>query len=436
MNEPADTFAPSEMGAADEPGHWYNQARPVYTGGNEVNLLRGGEALFPAMCEAIDGAKREVWLATYIFSDDPTARRVLDALLAAAARGVRVRLVIDGFGAQASLPWLAQAFEGSSVAMTVFRPLEGWRSWFQPEQLRRLHQKLCAVDHERGFVGGINLIDDRFDLAHGWVDQARLDYAVQVNGPVVLPIEQTIRAMWTRAMVGRDWTEEIVRVATSKRPATRARRLIHQARLPRPAPDTRDARPDATPMQAAFVVRDNLRQRRTIELSYIAAIRNARERVDLVSPYFYPGRAFRRVLRQAASRGVRVRLLMQGRWDYRVAALAARALYGELRAQGVQIYEYTPAFLHAKVAVVDQHWATVGSSNIDPLSLLLNLEANVLVRDPGFVNELATELDDAFGASTLIEEEPARGGWGQVQRTVVSLGARLYMWVAGIRRRY
>jgi hypothetical protein len=137
-------------------------------------------------------------------------------------------------------------------------------------------------------------------------------------------------------------------------------------------------------MAAAFVVRDNVRQRRAIERAYVEAIRAARTRVDIAVPYFYPGRAFRRSLRQAARRGVQVRLLLQGKVDYRIAALAARALYDELRAHGVRIHEYTPAFLHAKVAVVDDDWATVGSSNIDPLSLLLNLEANVVVRDPDF----------------------------------------------------
>jgi len=108
-----------------------------------------------------------------------------------------------------------------------------------------------------------------------------------------------------------------------------------------------------------------------------------------VCPYFYPGRLFRRTLRGATRRGVQVRLLLQGKLDYRIAGLAAQVLYDELLAHGVRIYEYTPAFLHAKVALADDDWATVGSSNIDPLSLLLNLEANVVVRDAAFNRTLA-----------------------------------------------
>lgn len=419
-----------------EAAHWYGQTRPSFSGGNVVHLLRGGGALFPSLCEAISAARQEVWLATYIFHADAAAMRVLEALEVAARRGVRVRVVVDGFGSAASLPWLSERLMAAGAGVAVFRPLLGWRSWLQPEHLRRLHQKLCTVDGELGFVGGINLIDDHFDLTHGWMEAPRLDFAVQLRGPVVLPVEQTIRAIWTRAMVGRDWTEQLVSVARSRRPARRARRLLHQVRMPTTAAASLPGAALSTPMRAAFVVRDNLRQRRTIELSYIEAIRGARERIDVVSPYFYPGRAFRRVLRQAARRGVAVRLLMQGRWDYRVAAWAARALYGEMQAYGVRIFEYTPAFLHAKVAVVDDHWATVGSSNIDPLSLLLNLEANVLVEDPSFVGEMRRELDAAFAVSHEVSTQAPRRIWERLQRWGVATGARLYMRLAGITRRY
>jgi cardiolipin synthase len=194
---------------------------------------------------------------------------------------------------------------------------------------------------------------------------------------------------------------------------------------------------DARPVRAAFLVRDNLRQRRAIERSYVEAIRAARERVDIAVPYFYPGRAFRRALRRAARRGVQVRLLLQGKIDYRIAAFAARALYDELRANGVRIFEYTPAFLHAKVAVVDQAWATVGSSNIDPLSLLLNLEANVVVRDAGFARALAARFEAAFSDSREVSGAPARAGWrGWLQRAGVAWAANLYLRIAGITGRY
>jgi cardiolipin synthase A/B len=190
-------------------------------------------------------------------------------------------------------------------------------------------------------------------------------------------------------------------------------------------------------VRAAFVVRDNVRQRRAIERRYVDAMRQARQAIDIAVPYFYPGRRFRRTLRQAAARGVQVRLLLQGKIDYPIAALAARVLYDELRAGGVRIFEYTPAFLHAKVARVDDRWATVGSSNIDPLSLLLNLEANVIVRDADFNAELAARLERAFAVSTEVTRPAAMAGWRMwLRRGLVKWIAHAYLRLAGVTGRY
>jgi cardiolipin synthase len=302
--------------------------------------------------------------------------------------------------------------------------------------MRRLHQKLCSVDGQVAFVGGINIIDDRLDLRHGRCELPRLDYAVEVRGPVVHGVEQTARAVWTRAWLGRDFRDELLALARSSEPLSRLRRLLRQLRMPRGA-GLRAVPGQVEPMEAAFVLRDNLRQRRTIERSYIAAVRSAQQRIDLISPYFYPGAAFRRALREAARRGVRVRLLFQGKIDYRIAGMAARVLYDELLARGVRVFEYTPAFLHAKVAVVDHDWATIGSSNIDPLSLLLNLEANAVVADEAFVADLAGRLDAAFAESTEIVLAPVRRGLrGWLSRGFVAWVANTYLRVAGITGRY
>jgi cardiolipin synthase len=412
---------------------WTAVPAPVFVGGNQVELLEGGDALFPRMCQAIDAASREVWLATYIFHDDPAAQGIAAALQAAAARGVAVHVVVDGFGSIATMPQVRERFAGTGVRLEVFRPLERWFSWLQPGQLRRLHQKLCVCDEQVAFVGGINLIDDRHDLHHGWQDAPRLDFAVEVSGPLAQAVHATARAMWARAYLVNHWREEVRVLARSRARVDEARGLLRQLRGAAQLTQTVDPQP----MRAAFLVRDNLRQRRAIERSYVQAIRQARERVDIAVPYFYPGRGFRRALRGAARRGVRVRLLLQGKIDYRIAALAARALYDELRAHGVRIYEYTPAFLHAKVAVVDDDWATVGSSNIDPLSLLLNLEANVVVRDAEFAHALAARFDAAFAVSAEVTGAPARRGLrGWLRRAFVAWMASVYLRVAGITGRY
>jgi cardiolipin synthase len=416
---------------------WHVVPRPVFSGGNTVRLLRGGDALFPAMVEAIAAARHEVCLATYIFHDDHGAAAVAKALVAAARRGVVVKVVLDGFGTLGRLNGLRQRLNEAGVQLTVYRPIDRWWNWLQPGQLRRLHLKLCVIDAEVGFVGGINLIDDRFDINHGLTEQPRLDFAVRLSGPVVAPVHQATLAAWTRAHLGHSFKHEALAIARGAQPMSRMRRLLKRLRMP--SGRGMQAMPgELSAMRAAFVLRDNLRQRRTIERSYIDAIRLAQTRIDLVSAYFYPGHSFRRALQQAARRGVRVRLLLQGKLDYRIAGLAARALYDEMLGEGVRIYEYTPAFLHAKVAVIDDDWATVGSSNIDPLSLLLNLEANVIVRDAGFAAELSAQFEAALAASTEID--PAQkyrpGLLGALRRGVVAWIAHVYLRVAGSTGRY
>ncbi len=405
------------------------------SGGNQVRLLTGGSELFPAMCEAIAAAQHRVWLATYIFHDDPAAEGVARALADAARRGVQVGVVVDGFGSKATLPALRRWLADTGVQLVVFRPVDRWWRLLHPGQLRRLHQKLCVVDGEHGFVGGINVIDDRHDLNHGWTEQPRLDFAVQVQGPLVLQMVQTARAMHTRASLGEHLRDEAMQFARSAEPVARAKRMLARLRVIKPPIETV---PDTlAPVRAAFLVRDNLRQRRAIEQAYMLAIGQARQRVLLVCPYFYPGLGFRRALRHAAQRGVQVRLLLQGKADYRFAALAAQVLYDEMLDSGVRVYEYMPAFLHAKVAVVDDDWATVGSSNIDPLSLLLNLEANVIVRDPHFAAELALRIEAGFADAREVLRPPVAAGWWAVlRRGFVAWSAHWFLRLAGLNGRY
>jgi cardiolipin synthase len=416
---------------------WHALPSARFVGGNGVQLLRGGDELFPAMCQAIATAQSQVWLATYIFHDDEAGQAMTEALRAAAQRGVRVYVVVDGFGSRGSLQQLKGWLDVQGIELDVFRPLERWSAWLQPGQLRRLHQKLCVVDDGVAFVGGINLIDDRLDLNHGRTDAPRLDFAVALRGPVVGQVQRMARAICVRARLGHDWRNEVRLLAQSSNPVQSTMRLLRDLRV-NPAVREVPAHPEPRqPVLVAFVVRDNLRQRRAIERSYIEAIRGARERVDIACPYFYPGRAFRRTLHGAAQRGVRIRLLLQGKIDYRIAALAARVLYDEMLSNGVRIFEYTPAFLHAKVAVVDDDWATVGSSNIDPLSLLLNLEANVVVRDAGFARDLALRFDEATSQSFEVKTDPHPQGWRRwLSRGLVAWCANVYLRMAGITGRY
>jgi cardiolipin synthase len=407
----------------------------AFVGDNGVELLQGGDELFPAMQRAVAAARRQVWLASYIFHDDEAGQAIAEALCAAARRGIEVHVVVDGFGSMASLPALRRWLSEGGVPLDVFRPLERWSAWLQPSQLRRLHHKLCVVDDAVAFVGGINILDDRNDLNHGRLEQPRLDFAIALRGPVVLQVQHLVQSLVARARLGHEWRSEVGALARSRRPVADTLQLLRELRSSPPS----GALPAATlrPVRVAFVVRDNLSGRRAIERRYVEAVRTARHSVDIACPYFYPRRAFRRSLIAAARRGVRVRLLMQGKVDYPLAVLAARVLYDELLSQGVRIYEYIPAFLHAKVAVVDDDWATVGSSNIDPLSLLLNLEANAVVLDEAFAPLVRERLDQAIAGAHEVKAAPLREGWRRwLSRGFVAWCANVYLRVAGITGRY
>jgi cardiolipin synthase len=424
-----------------EPLAWYAQRKPVFTGGNTAQLLRGGAALFPAMQVAIEGAKASVWIACYMVSPLGQSSEVLEAVIRAARRGVAVHLVFDAVGSDAAPASLWSDLRQAGVQLAQFRPLHRVWGLSDPGSWRRMHMKLCVVDEQLAFVGGINLIDDRFDLAHGWTSEPRLDYAVQVSGPVVTPVLHTAKAMWTRAQFGRDWRDELTHLAQEPGRMQRLRALWLQARLRlHPREQTRLAQGVAlrSPMRCAFVLRDNLRQRRTIEQASLQALHLARDRIDLVTPYFYPRRAMRRALCEAASRGVKVRLLFQGKADFRIAALAAQVLYAELQLAGVRIHEYQGAFLHAKVLRVDEEWTTIGSSNLDPLSMVLNLEANLVIKDREFVRSVHEALKVDFGRSLEVPSggDAKPGLAARLRRRLVAWLAQTYLRLAGATGRY
>jgi cardiolipin synthase len=337
--------------------------------GNRLKLLRSGVEYFPALERAIEAAREDIFLETYIYRDDDTGWRITEALVDAARRGVIVHLMVDGFGSKDMPEELVRHLCDSGVRLLVFRP-ELWHMRFQRDRLRRLHRKLAVADRDVAFVGGINIIDD-FDTPRQ--KPPRYDYAVRIEGPLVASVREEAVRLWNRIALAR---------------LQRRWRVAHPHRHPRIPP--------RGSQKAALVVRDNFRHRRDIEDAYLEAIGTAQQEIIIASAYFFPGIRFRHALISAAAHGVRVVLLLQGRVEYVLLHYASRALYGTLLEAGVEIYEYHRSFLHAKVAVVDGHWATVGSSNIDPFSLLLAREANVIAEDRRFAVELRASLRSAI----------------------------------------
>src|SRR5450755_394461 len=380
--------------------------------GHAVELLRGGAAFFRALVAAIDAARAEVLLETYIFEFGGAAASVAEALERAAARGLKVRVVVDGIGTDDIPPEWQRRWQGAGVQWRVFNPARGWRVLL-PRRWRRLHRKLSVVDGRVCFCGGINMIDDYVDPNYGPLEQPRFDFAVRATGPLVADAHETMTRLWLRMQVARearhfDFAAALATVRKAADAGTDADDPhMGGGDLSAPAGAAEHG------LLAGLVLRDNLRFRKRIEHFYRYAIAQAKSEILIANAYFVPGVALQRALLRAARRGVKVTLLLQGRYEYFMQHHTSRAMYGVMLDAGIEIIEYAPSFLHAKVAVfdgADGAMATVGSSNLDPLSLLLAREANIFVRDDAFAAELRGHLLDAVksGGEHVAKDEHMR----------------------------
>ena len=402
-----------------------------------MQLLQGAQELFPALVRAMDAARTSVLLETYIFDTTGAGADIARALARAAARGVRTQLVVDGVGT-GRLPahWFAH-LRSAGVQVRVYAPL-GPLGLLLPGQWRRLHRKLCVVDGTVLFCGGINILDDFHDPHFGALPAPRFDFAVRTEGALVAQAQATMEQLWWRLQAVHDARHyHLPQAVQALREAGVG---LHMGVGQRTRSRTRAHSAHGLGMRAALLLRDNLRHRSRIERAYRRAIAMAREDIIIANAYFLPGGKLRRALVLAAQRGVRVRLLLQGRYEYFMPHHAVRPVYHTLLQAGVEIYEYAPSFLHAKVAVIDAQgrrpWATVGSSNLDPLSLLLAREANVVVRDRAFASELHARLCQAMaGAGQRVQAvQLAQRPWHQrlLDRVAYAL-MRSALWLTGNR---
>ncbi|WP_311223611.1 MULTISPECIES: cardiolipin synthase ClsB [unclassified Acidovorax] len=354
-----------------------------------MDLLQGAEELFASLIRDMDAAMSDIQFETYIFDCTGAGADIAEAFIRAAERGVRVHVAVDGVGCMGGLPspW-PERMAAAGVHWQVYSPPGRFGMLF-PKLWRRLHRKLCVIDGCVLYCGGINVLDDFHDPNHGALEAPRFDFAVRVVGSLVAEASDTMEQLWWRMRAARDARKSRLSQALADLRAASAARLAaeHEARQPQG-------------MRAMLLLRDNLRHRTRIEQAYLRAIGTARQEIIIANAYFMPGRKLRRALLLAARRGVRVQLLLQGRYEYFMQYHAARPVYGVLLEAGVEIHEYSPSFLHAKVAVVDalgdRPWATVGSSNLDPLSMLLAREANVVVEDAAFAQDLRGRLVHAM----------------------------------------
>jgi len=367
--------------------------------GNQFSLLENGEGFYPRVFGAIEAAEREVLIETFIWFDDQVGQALREALMAAAKRGVEVHVLIDGWGSPDLSPSFTQPLLDAGVQLRSFEPVQrlfGARI----NMLGRMHHKLTVIDGRLAFVGGINYSKDH--LVH--LDaMSKQDYAVEIEGPLVGQIHAFCRANLEKPQPERRlWIERWGTLVARRRSALG----------PMPGGAV-----------AAFVTRDNANNRTDIERQYRAAIRSAQRHIVIANAYFFPGYRLLRDLRRASRRGVRVDLILQGQPDMPWVRRASMLLYEILLRAKVNIHEFVERPLHAKVAVIDDEWATVGSSNLDPTSLSLNLEANVVVRDEAFALELRQALEQLIQNKCemviLPRPGPLRSAWITVRSTVV-----------------
>jgi cardiolipin synthase A/B len=427
-----------------------------------LRLLQNGQDFFPALIAAIDQAQQSVWLETYIFHFAGSCEAVAQSLEAAALRGLEVRVLVDGVGTPAiPLEW-HQRFANAGVQWRVHAPVAWW-GLLRPRLWQRLHRKLCLIDgwgaEPIGFCGGINLLDDFYHPSHGGLDAPRFDFAVQINARATLePMVRSMNQFWRRhrfiqsasaarvGQWGKAWVQrkknqieklELGRAATDWA-RQQWRKTGHQSPMRPPVTPAVSGKGAAAVSKLHLIFRDNFRNRTRIEQAYLSAIEGAKQEIIIANAYFLPGARLRHALRDAALRGVQVRLLLQGRYEYFVQYYGAAAVYGALLKSGVDIYQYEASFLHAKVAVVDSDtpnaWATVGSSNLDPLSLLLAREANVVVEDTAFARDLrerlVTEINH-YGQRLDPEHYAKRSLWVRVKTWAAYAIMRLGIWLAG-----
>jgi cardiolipin synthase len=364
--------------------------------GNSVRLLRNGEEAFPAWIAAVDAARVRVSMEMYIFNDDRIGQRVGDALARAARRGLEVRLLYDFVGCRSASPEFFKRLREAGVHTIAYHRYHFWRPRFWA-LFRRNHRKTLVCDGEVAFTGGINISDEWLPTAEGgggWHDAA-----VELRGPAVAQIEAIFLATWNR----------------------RAKR---RARL---RPD-RIARPAAAGDTPVVVVGNSeLKERFAIRRAALHAIRESRERVYLANPYFVPDRGILRALRRAAERGVDVRVLVPAASDTRTLDYAARATFPGLLASGVRIFQHQ-AVVHTKALLVDRHFVSIGSYNLDHRSLAYNLELVVNTVDAAHAEAVAQMLAADMNTADEIHRE-AFSRRSALQRLLERLAYSLRHWL-------
>lgn len=344
--------------------------------GNKITPLVDGGAAFPAMLAAIAAAKRSVCLETYILEDDQTGTRFAEVMIERALAGVTVRLLYDAVGGFGVSSGYLAALTAAGVDVVQFHPIAPWRRRWNLQ--RRDHRKVLVVDDEVGFTGGLNISDDYAAVADG--GKGWRDTHCVVRGPIVADLARSFRRTW-----------------------------LYSGGKPYPAaPPAEKIAPTAGTSLARLLDNTQRRRRRRIRRAYLAAINAARTHILIQNAYFLPDRGVRGALRRAVARGVDVRVICPGHSDVRLIELATLLVFRRLVSAGVKIRRWRGVMMHAKTAVIDAMWSTIGSYNLDYISLLYNLEDTIEVLDPELGAAMVAQFERDAANTDPFEESSWR----------------------------
>ena len=352
-----------------------------YKSGHYIELLRSGEPFFSAVEKVIDEAKHYIHFQTYIIDEDETGNRIINALIKAARRGVRIYLLLDAFGTKYLSKELIDNIEKAGILFRFFSPTMVTKGF---QLSLRLHSKVVFVDGEVAIIGGMNFAD-RY---HGTSEKKEwLDFALLIKGPECAHILTIIKKFWNKKFLPRnERSHETIQNHTTFKENVKLK------------------------------VKQNNWYRRKIEIlkSYRNAIKNSEKNMILFASYFLPGRNERKLLRNASLRGVEIIIVLSAESDAPMFNRATGFLYDFILRNKIKIYEYLPSILHAKVATVDGKWCTIGSYNLNHLSDYASVEINVNVLDEGFVKGFEDMLSDIIRKDcrqVTIEEYNRRRTW-------------------------
>lgn len=329
-------------------------SRHDYRSGHTIELLRSGENFFASCEKVIDEAKHYIHFQTYIVDDDLTGRRIVDALIRAAERGVRVYFLLDAYGGDSFSKDLINKVEKAGILFRLFSPgliTKGFQLSL------RLHHKVLLADGVTAIIGGMN-VADRYHGKAG--SKAWLDFAILIKGPECAHVLFILKGLWNKAFISKK---------------ERSRETLHH-----PVHYEENVR--------VKVVQNNwYRNKIEILKSYRSALKHARNRMTIFASYFLPGRNERRLLRNASRRGVDIKIVLAAESDAPVFKRATNFLYDFILRNNITIYEYLPSNLHSKVATVDGKWCTIGSYNMNHLSDYGSVEMNVDILDAPFAEK-------------------------------------------------